>query len=68
MDFGAHLPLMDFGGNRYTLADLCACTRTAAELGSRAVSVNDHMVFSVGKVRPHSSDPEQHCESSSAYR
>jgi alkanesulfonate monooxygenase SsuD/methylene tetrahydromethanopterin reductase-like flavin-dependent oxidoreductase (luciferase family) len=46
MDFGAHLPLMDFGGNPYSLEWLNAYTRTAAALGFRAVSVNDHMVFS----------------------
>src|SRR5437868_4454801 len=45
MDFGAHLPLMDFGGNPYALDWLHAYTRTAAGLGFRAVSVNDHMVF-----------------------
>lgn len=47
MDFGAHLPLMDFGGNPYTLDHLATYTETAAELGFSAVSVNDHMVFSV---------------------
>jgi alkanesulfonate monooxygenase SsuD/methylene tetrahydromethanopterin reductase-like flavin-dependent oxidoreductase (luciferase family) len=47
MDFGAHLPLMDFGGHPYTLEHLTAYTETAAQLGFRAVSVNDHLVFSV---------------------
>jgi alkanesulfonate monooxygenase SsuD/methylene tetrahydromethanopterin reductase-like flavin-dependent oxidoreductase (luciferase family) len=47
MDFGAHLPLMDFGGNPYALEHLVAYTATAAELGFRAISVNDHLVFSV---------------------
>ena len=47
MDFGAHLPLMDFGGHTYTLDHLVAYTKTAAQLGFRALSVNDHMVFSV---------------------
>lgn len=47
MDFGAHLPLMDFGGHAFTLEHLVAYTKTAAQLGFRAVSVNDHMVFSV---------------------
>ena len=47
MDFGAHLPLMDFGGNPYTLEHLAAYTDTAARLGFSALSVNDHMVFSV---------------------
>lgn len=47
MDFGAHLPLMDFGGNPYTFEHLAGYTKTAAQLGFRALSVNDHMVFSV---------------------
>ena len=47
MDFGAHLPLMDFGGNPYTLEHLVAYTQTAARLGFRALATNDHMVFSV---------------------
>jgi alkanesulfonate monooxygenase SsuD/methylene tetrahydromethanopterin reductase-like flavin-dependent oxidoreductase (luciferase family) len=47
MDFGAHLPLMDFGGHPFTLEHLVAYTRTAAQLGFRAVSVNDHLVFAV---------------------
>ncbi len=47
MDFGAHLPLMDFGGNPYTLEHLVAYTETAARLGFSALSTNDHMVFSV---------------------
>jgi len=47
MDFGAHLPLMDFGGNPYTLRHLVDYTTRAADLGFGALAVNDHMVFSV---------------------
>ena len=47
MDFGAHLPLMDFGDHPYTLEHLVAYTEAAARLGFAALSVNDHMVFSV---------------------
>jgi alkanesulfonate monooxygenase SsuD/methylene tetrahydromethanopterin reductase-like flavin-dependent oxidoreductase (luciferase family) len=47
VDFGAHLPLMDFGGHPYTLDHLVAYTKTAAQLGFDALSVNDHLVFSV---------------------
>jgi alkanesulfonate monooxygenase SsuD/methylene tetrahydromethanopterin reductase-like flavin-dependent oxidoreductase (luciferase family) len=47
MDFGAHLPLMDFGGNPYSLGHLTTYSETAAQLGFSALSVNDHMVFSV---------------------
>jgi hypothetical protein len=45
MDVSAHLPLMDFGGNRYTLRqpnDL----QTSASLRCRR-RANDHMVVSV---------------------
>ena len=47
MRFGAHLPLMDFGGNPYTLDHLVAYTTAAAELGFDTIAVNDHMVFAV---------------------
>ena len=47
VDFGAHLPLMDFGGHPYTFDHLAAYTDTAARLGFSALSVNDHLVFSV---------------------
>ena len=47
MDFGAHLPLMDFGGHPYTLDHLVTYTRTAEQLGFSALAANDHMVFSV---------------------
>jgi hypothetical protein len=47
MDFGAHLPLMDFGGHPYTLRHLVDDTKRAAGIGFGALAVNDHMVFSV---------------------
>ena len=47
MDFGVHLPLMDFGDHPYTLDHLIGYTKAAAQLGFSALSVNDHMVFSV---------------------
>jgi alkanesulfonate monooxygenase SsuD/methylene tetrahydromethanopterin reductase-like flavin-dependent oxidoreductase (luciferase family) len=47
MDFGAHLPLMDFGNHPYTLEHLVSYTQMAARLGFSALAVNDHMVFSV---------------------
>jgi alkanesulfonate monooxygenase SsuD/methylene tetrahydromethanopterin reductase-like flavin-dependent oxidoreductase (luciferase family) len=47
MDFGAHLPLMDFGDHPYTLGHLIAYTKTAKQLGFAALSANDHLVFSV---------------------
>lgn len=47
VDFGAHLPLMDFGGHPYSLEHLIAYAETADRLGFTGLSVNDHMVFSV---------------------
>ena len=38
---------MDFGAHPYTLDQLIAYTKTAAQLGFDALAANDHMVFSV---------------------
>ena len=46
MDFGLHLPLMDFGGNTFTLDDLIAYAETGQQLGFSALAANDHLVFS----------------------
>ena len=46
MDFGVHLPLMDFGGNPFTLDHLITYTETSQELGFRAIAANDHLVYS----------------------
>lgn len=47
MDFCAHLPLMDFGGQPYSLGHLTEYVDTARRLGFAAVSANDHLVFAV---------------------
>jgi probable F420-dependent oxidoreductase len=46
MNFGLHLPLLDFGGNPFTLDHLVTYAETGRDLGFRALSVNDHMIFS----------------------
>ena len=46
MDFGLHLPLMDFGGNPFTLDHLVAYAETSQELGFTALAANDHLVYS----------------------
>ena len=46
MDFGLHLPLIDFGGNPFTLDHLVTYAETGKALGFRALSVNDHLIFS----------------------
>ncbi len=45
MDFGAHLPLMDFGGHPFTLDHLVEYASAASSFGFAAVSANDHLVF-----------------------
>ena len=45
MRFGVHLPLMDFGGQRFAVDHLVEYVETATALGFDAVSANDHMVF-----------------------
>jgi alkanesulfonate monooxygenase SsuD/methylene tetrahydromethanopterin reductase-like flavin-dependent oxidoreductase (luciferase family) len=45
MEYGAHLPLIDFGGARRTLADLRAYARHAVALGYRYLCANDHLLF-----------------------
>lgn len=46
MDFGVHLPLIDFGGTPFSLEHLLNYAETAEQLGYGALSVNDHMLFS----------------------
>ena len=46
MDFGLHLPLMDFGGHPFTLDHLRTYAETGGQLGFRALAANDHLVFS----------------------
>jgi alkanesulfonate monooxygenase SsuD/methylene tetrahydromethanopterin reductase-like flavin-dependent oxidoreductase (luciferase family) len=45
--FGVHLPVMDFGGQRFAIEHLVEYVETAMALGFEAVSANDHMVFDV---------------------
>ena len=46
MDFGLHLPLMDFGGNPFTLDHLITYAETGEQLGFSALAANDHLVYS----------------------
>lgn len=45
MEYGAHLPLIQFEGVGQTLADLRAYVRRAAALDYRYLCVNDHLLF-----------------------
>src|SRR5262249_35742232 len=47
MEYGAHLPLMDFGGHPYTLDHLTAYARRAADLGFATLAANALLVFAV---------------------
>ena len=46
MDYGAHLPLIGFNGERFVLGDLMAYTEVADGLGFQAIAANDHLIFS----------------------
>ena len=45
MEFGAHLPLIDFTGHPVTLQRIIDFTRTAEQLGYKTLCANDHLVF-----------------------
>jgi probable F420-dependent oxidoreductase len=45
MEFGVHLPLISFGGEQRSLADLLEVTKAANELGYTHLCANDHLVF-----------------------
>jgi len=46
MDFGIHLPLLDFGNNPYTLDHLIHYVESGRQLGFRGIAANDHLIFS----------------------
>jgi alkanesulfonate monooxygenase SsuD/methylene tetrahydromethanopterin reductase-like flavin-dependent oxidoreductase (luciferase family) len=46
MEYGAHLPLIDFDGEGWAPETLTSFARTAARLGFRVLAANDHLVFS----------------------
>jgi len=46
MEYGAHLPLIDFSGKGFSLADLRAYAQRASELGYKFLCANDHFLFS----------------------
>ena len=47
LDFGAHLPVIDFGYQRYSLERLTTYVQAARDLGFKAVSTNDHLTYSL---------------------
>jgi len=44
LDYGAHLPVIDFGNQRFSLERLSTYVQTARDLGFKAVSTNDHLI------------------------
>ncbi len=45
MDYGVHLPLIDFDGKGFSLNYLVEYTQTAERLGYQALAANDHLIF-----------------------
>jgi len=45
MQYGVHLPLMEWDGNRFDVAHMAEVARRAEELGYDTISANDHFVF-----------------------
>lgn len=45
LDFGVHLPIVDFGEGTLTSDQLRSYARTAGELGYTTLSANDHLVW-----------------------
>ncbi len=45
MEFGAHLPIIDFDGRPWSLRRLRSYAETAARLGFKYLCVNDHLLF-----------------------
>jgi alkanesulfonate monooxygenase SsuD/methylene tetrahydromethanopterin reductase-like flavin-dependent oxidoreductase (luciferase family) len=45
MQYGAHLPLIDFTGSGFSLNSLREYAKTADRLGFRALGMNDHIAF-----------------------
>ena len=46
MEYGLHLPLMDFGNKSFTLDQFIEYAETGEHLGFSALAANDHLVFS----------------------
>ena len=46
MELGVHLPLISFGGEQRSLADLLEVTTAANDLGYTHLCANDHLVYS----------------------
>ena len=45
LDYGVHLPVIDFGFHRFSLARFAEYVHIAEELGFKAVTTNDHLIY-----------------------
>jgi probable F420-dependent oxidoreductase len=45
LDYGVHLPVVDFNNQGFSLERLSAYVRTARDLGFKAISTNDHLIY-----------------------
>lgn len=45
MDYGVHLPVVDFADQGFSLERLSTYVRTARDLGFKAISTNDHLIY-----------------------
>ncbi|MGH7900907.1 MAG: LLM class flavin-dependent oxidoreductase [Thermodesulfobacteriota bacterium] len=45
MEYGVHLPLIDFNGEPFTLERLSTYTEKAVRLGFKTITAHDHLVF-----------------------
>jgi alkanesulfonate monooxygenase SsuD/methylene tetrahydromethanopterin reductase-like flavin-dependent oxidoreductase (luciferase family) len=46
LDYGAHLPVIDFGFRKFSLEWLSAYVQTARDLGFKAITTNDPLIYS----------------------
>jgi alkanesulfonate monooxygenase SsuD/methylene tetrahydromethanopterin reductase-like flavin-dependent oxidoreductase (luciferase family) len=46
LDYGVHLPVINFGFHEFSLQRLSAYVRQARDLGFKAVLANDHLIYS----------------------
>jgi alkanesulfonate monooxygenase SsuD/methylene tetrahydromethanopterin reductase-like flavin-dependent oxidoreductase (luciferase family) len=46
LDYGVHLPVIDFGFRKFSLEWLSAYVQTARDLGFKAILANDHLIYS----------------------
>jgi alkanesulfonate monooxygenase SsuD/methylene tetrahydromethanopterin reductase-like flavin-dependent oxidoreductase (luciferase family) len=46
LDYGVHLPVIDFGFRKFSLDGLSVYVQAARDLGYKAIATNDHLIYS----------------------